>query len=130
MGWRQQMQYRHQYTMDGSSSSAWQPTSVYQPERPARKNGKHVSFDEVVGVVSGFLMIAVTGLVCWLLGKVDWIAGLTPILKYTLIGSGGVSAFFIICLITMARAFRVLVRIIGIIIFLGIVAIPLALFLF
>ena len=50
MSWQPQMQHRQQYTLDGSTKFAWQPTMAYKPGA-----GQGTSFDEAVTWLSLFL---------------------------------------------------------------------------
>jgi len=87
MGWKEEQQYRFQYTSDGRGEMAWQPSSVY---KPSRSTGKSRSFGEMLDTLAFYGCVFTTVLAYGLVGHAEFMRHLygwlqTSILVMTIV---------------------------------------------
>lgn len=70
MGWKEEAQYRYQYTTDGRGEMTWQPTLSYKPGPLKRKSG---SFNEFLDTLSFFVCVFMTVLAYGLVSHTELI---------------------------------------------------------
>lgn len=123
MGWKQQSQYRYQYTSDGRGEMAWQPTLVYEPDTVQEAAGSYMpsaNRPEDEGVI--FLLPAglLTILVCHRVSGFRVVEHLASNVHGALMWVTGLVSFFMIWAFLQMKFVRRMIKVTAIAV--GIVA--------
>lgn len=108
MAWEQQSQYRHQYSLEGSRSMAWQPTAVYRPDRPTQKKGEESSFGGMLDTVSMLLALFAAFIVYHEVGKIHFVAHLSSGIRPVILWGAAGFTFLSTAILASTRIVRVL----------------------
>ena len=94
MGWKEEAQFRFGYTSDGASEMAWQPTSVYVPDKPEKSSFFGFSHrSDAKEIFLFFSSVIITTLAYQYVNHIEDVAHLSAFLQKALLGMTTIGSF-------------------------------------